>query len=350
MKPTQAIGIMSGSSLDGLDLCAATFSYEDRWQFQIDAFETIPFPTQIKNELQQARDLNGEKLHRLDIRLGQWIGMAVVDFVAKNKLSPTLIGSHGHTIFHQTNEGLSLQIGNGHAIANASGITTICDFRQQNVLLGGQGAPLVPIGDLYLFEEYDAFINLGGIANITVKKGQEILAGDVVPCNQVLNKLSQKLNEPFDKGGVLASQGKKDDEWYEKLSGIPFFKQEFPKSISNEWVASTFLDHLPDIAPIDGLCTFTHFISDEISRVLSLHKAQKVLVTGGGAFNSYLIRLLEDRSSERRIVVPDDTLVQAKEALVFAFMGLLRVNEQVNCLTSYTGSKKDHSAGVIFLP
>lgn len=350
MKAYQAIGIMSGSSLDGLDICAATFKHDQSWSYRLDHFKTCPFPSEIYRRLFNCRSLSGLELHLLDIELGKWIGDQVRQLIDDLGLHPALIGSHGHTVFHQVSRGLSLQIGNGHAIAQGSGLPVITDFRQANVLNGGQGAPLVPIGDALLFAEYSACINIGGIANVSIRKGSEVLAGDIVPANQVLNRLSQALGYDYDDCGNIARKGKINPEWLSYLNSLSFFKRPFPKSISNEWVQKEFLDSLPDCSTEDALHTFAHFVAERIAECLDLEKGTRVLITGGGALNTFLIELIAIKRPELVFEVPNLDLIQSKEALIFAFMGVLRWIGENNCLATYTGANKDLSAGVIYMP
>lgn len=351
MNEINAIGIMSGSSLDGLDLCCANFRKNNSsWEFEIQAHSTYHFDTILFEKLKTVRSLTGLELATFDIELGQWIGERTLDFINRNELKPSLIGSHGHTVFHQVDRQLSLQIGNPQAVAQKTGLKVVADFRQQNVLIGGNGAPLAPIGDLLLFSEYDAHVNLGGIANLSLRNEKDIIAGDIVPCNQVLNALASELGMPFDKDGDIARRGKVSSSWTETLNLNPFFKKKLPKSISNEWVNETFLQKFPSLSNEELLCTFTHFISDRISEVLNDAGAKKILVTGGGTFNSYLMSLIERRLPDAEVIVPDTSLIEAKEALIFAFMAVLRINQEPNCLSSYTGAKTDLSTGVVYFP
>jgi anhydro-N-acetylmuramic acid kinase len=351
MNEFNAIGIMSGSSLDGLDLCCAHFCRDNElWTFSIDAFSTVEFIPSLYNKLKVVRTLSALELSKLDIALGKWIGDSTRSFIREYGLSPNLIGSHGHTVFHQVDHFLSVQIGNPHCIAESTGLPVVADFRQQNVLHGGQGAPLVPIGDLLLFPDYDVHINLGGIANLSIKTQKGIVAGDITPCNQVLNKISNRVGKPFDDQGLLAKSGSVNHNWLDKLVQHPFYKKPIPKSIANEWVNENYLQRLPDLPSADLLCSFNHFIADRISEAINLAQGKKILVTGGGAYNSFLLSLLNERLHNAEIVVPDHSLIESKEALVFAFMGGLKMSGEVNCLASYTGAKKDISAGVVYLP
>lgn len=351
MNEINAIGIMSGSSLDGLDVCCARFiQKEGGWDYEIVALETLSFPDQLLERLSRGRSLSGLELSLLDLELGHWIGLTTKQFQSKHKFSADLIGSHGHTIFHQIKQSLSVQIGNGHAIAHQTGTTVVSDFRQQNVLLGGEGAPLVPIGDALLFPSYDSFLNLGGIANLSVRNQGNLSGGDIVPCNQVLNFLSKKLGYDFDDQGLLARTGTIDQTWLEQLGREPFYQQTLPKSIANEWIEETYLQHLPPLEVKDLLHTFCHFTADQIARELNKLGSLKVLVTGGGAYNLFLMENIQMRLKNGQLEVPSKLIIEGKEALIFAFMAVLKMNNQVNCLSSYTGAKKDICAGVVYQP
>jgi anhydro-N-acetylmuramic acid kinase len=351
MNAMQAIGIMSGSSLDGLDICAAEFSKAKNWSFKILALETIPFPNEMSILLASSRNLSGEDLVRLDVDLGEWIGRNTDHFIQKHHLKPEIIGSHGHTVFHQPERHMTLQIGNGHAIAKTCNLPVVADFRQQNVTHGGQGAPLVPIGDLHLFTDFEVCINLGGITNLSFKSGKtKIIAGDVVPCNQVLNSFAAKLGKEYDFGGEIARSGSIIWDWLQYLNDIPFFKKELPKSMSNEWVAENVLNRVPEFQPKDLLFTYCQHIAQQISLALTNLSKGKTLITGGGAYNTFLVECIKSSCPQLEIVVPEKEIIEGKEALIFAFMAILRLKNQINCLASYTGANKDLSTGVIYLP
>jgi anhydro-N-acetylmuramic acid kinase len=351
MKEYQAIGIMSGSSLDGLDICAVKFTYESKqWSFSFLASEVFPFSDSLLAQLQKVRALSGLELTQLDMELGTWIGQKVNHLIKTNDLTIDVIGSHGHTVFHQIDERFSLQIGNGQVIAQSTDIPVVADFRLQNILLGGQGAPLVPIGDWHLFHDFDIYINLGGIANVTIKREDQLMAGDVVPCNQVLNALSTRLGFSYDDKGRFARQGKLLEDWLNALKANNFYKQALPKSISNEWIHNTYLQNLPDADTKDLLHSFSTFIAHEITDLIPDQHPQKVLVTGGGAYNDFLIDLIQKQRPLARITVPPSQLIDFKEALIFALMAVLKLENLPNCLASYTGAKKDLSTGVVFFP
>lgn len=351
MNDLNAIGVMSGSSMDGLDLCAVNFDLvNNQWQYDILAAETVSFPEKLMSQLNSVRTLSGQELSQIDIELGIWIGDALNEFIKANHLTIDIIGSHGHTVFHQVDRKLSLQIGCPQAISQRTQLKVVSHFRQQNVLYGGQGAPLVPIGDLLLFSDYQVCINLGGIANLTIKERDSCIAGDIVPCNQVLNALANRLGLPFDRGGELARTGKLDHKWLKMLQDDEFYKKPLPRSISNEWVYDQYLSQLPEINTEEALHTFSHFIVEEISKYIPVDGYCKVLVTGGGAHNDFLIENIRSLRPLASFEVPSIDLINQKEALIFAFMAVLKINHLPNCLSSYTGASKDLSTGVVYEP
>ena len=370
MKIWKTIGLMSGSSLDGLDIAYSEFWEEsNRWYYKLLLGETINYSGDWLKILINIRNYSPAKIAELHIKYGELLGEYANRFIKKHSLSPDLIASHGHTVFHKPDQGYTFQLGEGEAIANITGIVTVNDFRTKDITLGGQGAPLAPLGDELLFNEYDACINLGGIANISFSKNGERVACDIGPANQLLNYLANQLTLDFDEDGKIASTGKLNSELYEKLSADRFYLLPIPRSLSNEYVAENFIPVIDSIdAPVnDKLYTCTIHIVDQLHQSLllasktekatfipTIHKgisksSGNVLITGGGSKNSFLISSLKD-ISRYSIEVPDQMLVDYKEALVFALMGVLRVNNRINCLASATGATKDSSAGVIHQP
>ena len=350
MNELKGIGIMSGSSLDVLDISFCEYRLLDsKWDFTFLIGETIPFDLDIFEGLQNARQLSGLALTELDIQLGIWIGRTVQDFCTRHQIDPDIIGSHGHTVFHQPAGQYSLQIGNGQAIATHASIPTICNFRSKDVIYGGAGAPLVPIGDLALFSEYDVLVNLGGIANLTIKNGVEIKAFDIAPCNQVLNKIANLVGLTYDHDGALALSGSMLNSWYEALSAIPYFKLKGPKSMSNEWVAEEIIAKLPNFAPKDMAYTFCQFVGGQLSQQLADSQYEKILITGGGAYNKGLVKAIED-SLGRNVIIPSPNIIDFKEAIIFGFMAILKQRNETNVLKIVTGASRDTSAGILYLP
>ena len=353
----RAIGIMSGTSLDGLDLVCVDFSFHDgSWSFELEHAETVKFPQELAAKLDKARDFSALHLAHLDIDLGTFIGNSVVDFIRRNDIDTdelVLIASHGHTVFHQPENRLTLQIGSGQEIARITGITTVCDFRKKDVLFGGQGAPLVPIGDRDLFaEEYDceALINLGGFANITLIKGDLVRAFDIGPCNLVLNKYAKLLGYPYDKGGTLGKNAAtKFPSLVQTLNDLPYFKTPLPKSLGAEWLDIHFypLLDIDELTAQDKLGVCYEVISDQIAAVLNQEKIKRTLISGGGAKNEYLIDLIKQKTNTE-IIIPEPEIIDYKEAIVFAYLGVLFMEAEPNCLSSVTGASEDVCGGVMF--
>lgn len=344
------LGLMSGTSLDGLDICHCSFTQTPNgWEYEILHAVTYPYTVAWANKLKNAIHLNECELEKLDLAYGKLLAEFVNRFLSEQQIHVNFIASHGHTIFHQPENGYTLQIGNGKILANKTKCTIINDFRSQDVKMGGQGAPLVPIGDQLLFKNYNACINLGGFANISFEENGKRIAFDICPINIVLNKLSQEIGLPFDKGGTLARSGKINNDLLEKLNSLPYYQQAAPKSLGVEWLNKTFLPLLNStLSTEDLLRTVTEHTAMQIANAIPTH-CKNVLITGGGAFNSFFIKRLQNHT-EAKIIVPNKELVEFKEALVFAFLGVLRIHNQTNVLSSVTGASKDHCSGVIIEP
>ena len=348
---------MSGTSLDGLDIAYVDFSYEDdSWSFELLCAETIIFPQNLCAKLEQARNLNALQMIELDLEFGTFIGNSVLDFIRKHNLDEEeldLIASHGHTVFHQPDKRITLQIGSGQEIARITGITTVCDFRKKDVLFGGQGAPLVPIGDRDLFaQKYncDALINLGGFANITLIDKALVRAFDIGPCNLVLNKYAKLLGASYDKGGALGrSSSNEFPMLVQTLNALAYFSAAIPKSLGAEWLDQHFypLLDIDELTSQDKLGVCYEVISDQIAAVLNKHQVKRALFSGGGAKNEYLIELIQQKS-RAEIVIPETSIIDYKEALVFAYLGVLFMEAEPNCLSSVTGASEDVVGGVMF--
>ncbi len=343
-----AIGLMSGTSLDGLDICFARFLKEDSgWKFTILKAETVSYPEVLENQLRNAIHLSSQNLLALHSEYGFYLGKEVKKFVSKNNIEKVdLIASHGHTVFHQPYKKFTLQIGDGRAIKLETGLPVIYDFRSQDVLMGGNGAPLVPVGDEFLFAEYDACVNLGGFSNISFKLNNERIAFDICPVNIVLNQFAQNAGHKFDENGNLARRGTVDCDLLEKLNDISFYSQTYPKSLGIEFCNAEIFPLLYGKDHLDVLATFTEHAAHQISEILNKFKFSKVLFTGGGTYNNFLIEKIKIKTSSQ-VVIPQKEIIDFKEALIFAFMGVLRYRNEINILSSATGSFCDHSSGVI---
>lgn len=343
-----AIGLMSGTSLDGLDICCATFTKENsRWKFEIQHAETLPYSDFWEESLRNSIHLNAEALLALNSEYGFYLGEKVKEFITNNSLKNLdLIASHGHTIFHQPEKKFTLQIGDGRAIKLLNKIPVVYDFRSQDVLMGGNGAPLVPIGDELLFSDFDACLNLGGFSNISFKKEGKRIAFDICPVNIVLNKFAQLLHQKYDEYGNIAKKGIINEEILASLNSIEFYQKTPPKSLGIEWVNENIFPKLSDETPENVLATFTEHIADQIATVFNDFKLKNVLFTGGGTYNSYLLERIKLKT-ETEIIVPEKGTIDFKEALIFALMGVLRLNNEINVLSSTTGSSENHSSGIV---
>lgn len=345
MKSTYSvIGVMAGSSMDGLDIALVDFStIENSWAYKIQKALTVPYEKDLYKQLKASPNLGKDKQLELDTAFGKWIGEQI-NLFQKDTKQIDLVGVHGHTVIHRPEAGVSWQLGNGDVISKMCQIPVVTDFRTLDVKLGGQGAPLVPFGDFHLFKDFDACLNLGGIANISQISNQT--AWDICPCNQVLNHFSGKLERPYDEGGQFARTGNLDKSFYQHLLTMEYFSLHPPKSLPNNFISIETLDK---VNPIDGLHTYCHFVADLISKDLS-KKTGKMLVTGGGAHNDFLIELIRNRITAWEVHIPGKILVEFKESLVFAFLALRRFRNEINVLASVTGASKDSCSGVIHLP
>ena len=347
MKTYFAIGLMSGTSLDGLDICYAKFQNITNWEFEILKTETIPYSLEWKNRLQNAILLSAEDLLALDKEYGFYLGEKTQEFISKNNITDLdFIASHGHTVFHQPQRKFTLQIGDGRAIKLTTKKPVIYDFRSQDVLMGGNGAPLVPIGDELLFSQYDACLNLGGFSNISLQKNHQRIAFDISPVNVVLNYFAEKLGKNYDENGDFARNGAINFKILEELNTLTFYQKPAPKSLGVEFVNSVVFPLLKDETPENIIATFTEHIAEQIAKVFNDNQLKTVLVTGGGTFNTYLLEKIREKS-QTELIVPDENIINFKEALIFAFMGVLRLRNEVNVLCSATGSSENHCSGIL---
>ena len=344
------IGVMSGTSLDGIDLACVSFEKSSNWNFHLGPAETVAYPPGWVEDLQMADTLEEEYLEDLNDEYTRYLARVVREFILKHNLQEVeAVCSHGHTIKHEPEKGRTLQIGNLPGLADLLGITVVCDFRVQDVALGGQGAPLVPIGDQLLFANYDYCLNLGGFANISTMELGRRIAYDICPVNTVLNFLANKLGHPYDRNGAMARSGRIDEGLLQSLNGLQFYQENPPKSLGIEWVRREIFPLLKSSSDIlSALATFSLHIAMQISRTMTGAR-KKALVTGGGAFNKFLLEQLQ-ANTYTELKVPSPELVNFKEAVIFAFLGVLRLRGETNVLSSVTGAAKDHSSGVVFRP
>ncbi|MEP3209452.1 MAG: anhydro-N-acetylmuramic acid kinase [Maribacter sp.] len=357
MKTFKILGLMSGTSLDGLDLCYCFINKDiDTWSFEIVETKSIPYSDDMQSELKDSIYLKANELLQFHNTYGTWLGQKARQFISEKKLDVDFIASHGHTTHHQPENGLTFQLGSGQHLANESGCKVVCDFRTNDVALGGQGAPLVPIGDQLFFGEYDYCLNLGGISNISlIQKGKRI-AYDIGLANMILNYITRKIDLAYDKGGEMARSGTINQSMLDRLNDLKYYLLPHPKSIGYEWFVEEVVPivDLTDDSTENLLHTSIHHICEKVAQQVKLNstkKASTLFVTGGGALNHFLIKVLQEKLGESvEVMVPEKTLIEFKEAVVFALMGALRIGQEMNVLHSVTGAKRDSSSGVVYLP
>ena len=346
------IGLMSGTSLDGLDVCCCEFEcYNEKWNYNILAANTYSYSAEWKVRLQTLSQQNAFTYAKTHVEYGHLMGGVVKKFIEKYAVKANYIASHGHTVFHQPHIGLTSQIGDGAALAAVTNLPVICDFRSMDVALNGEGAPLVPVGDKLLFSDYQYCLNIGGITNISFDENGIRRAFDISPANMVLNYFAEREGMPFDKDGLQASKGKIQPDLLHDLNVLPFYTDYTSKSLGREWFESVFLPVIDryNYSNIDILSTVTEHIAYQIGRAVSKKTNGKMLITGGGAKNSFLIKRISFYLPYIQMIIPDSLLVDYKEALIFAFLGCLRIHNQINCLKTVTGSVADHIAGAVYL-
>jgi len=345
------IGVMSGTSLDGIDLAHINFTIKDsKWNYQILESETISYSEDWLNKLRVAVSFSEEELLKLNEDYTELLGKIIKSFIDNYQIKNLdAVCSHGHTILHQPQNGFTLQIGNLPKITEIMQEKVICDFRVQDVNLGGQGAPLVPIGDRILFSEYDYCLNLGGFSNISFEDNSKRIAFDISPVNTVLNFYANKLGLDYDDKGKIARSGKVNSDLLNELNALDYYKKSFPKSLGFEFVKEIVLLLIEkhSISIEDKIHTFTEHIALQTSLALP-KKEGKMLITGGGAYNEFLIERMEFHLQKIQIIIPDNKTLEFKEALIFALLGVLKLRNEINVLSSVTGAKMDHSSGVIY--
>ncbi|BAO55359.1 anhydro-N-acetylmuramic acid kinase [Nonlabens marinus S1-08] len=340
---------MSGTSLDGVDLVHVELSKADHWDYKIVAQECVPYPENWKKRLGDALQYKPDALSQLNIEYTALLAHVTKKFILDHEIQHLVaVCSHGHTIWHQPDQGLTLQIGNLPEFAQLTNQRVVCDFRVQDVELGGQGAPLVPIGDQLLFSGYEYCLNLGGFANVSSDQNGLRTAYDICAVNVVLNHYASELGADFDAGGAFAKAGSPQPQQLKKLDELAFYSLQAPKSLGIEWVKEyifPILEEIPDTK--NALATYTEHVAKQIAS--NLAAGSKVLVTGGGAYNDFLLERIQHYKS-LQIVVPEATLLEYKEALIFALLGVLRLRNENNCLSSVTGASRDHCSGKIYTP
>ena len=341
----RVLGLMSGTSLDGVDLAICSFTKNKNWHYKIERSTTIKYSRYWLETLSNLHKKPEKIINEIDLKYGDFLSKICNKFLKNEKID--YISSHGHTIFHQPENNFTLQIGNGNVISKNTKKITISNFRNLDVSLKGQGAPLVPVGDKLLFRKYKYCVNLGGFANVSIKKNNEIIAFDICPVNIILNYFSNLKGRAYDLNGCMAQTGNLAPDLLKKLNSLQFYSKKYPKSLSREWVEKNIMPLIKnDIKIEDVLHTLCEHIGIQIGKLLNDKEA---LFTGGGVFNSYLLSRIKFYSKSK-IIIPDKRTIEFKEALIFAFLGVLRARGEVNCLQSVTGAIKDNCSGEINNP
>lgn len=339
---------MSGTSMDGVDIAYCQFTnHEGSWDYEIKNVTTIPYD---KNWIVRLTQLYKQPIHlyaKTDVFYGKFLGKIINDFITQNNLVVDLIASHGHTIFHQPENGFTAQIGCGATISAICNVPVVNNFRVMDVALNGQGAPLVPIGDQFLFNNYNACLNLGGFANISFKEKQ--IAFDISPCNLAFNLLANELNLPFDEDGRIAANGSIHQEFLTALNTLDFYKKNNAKSLGIEWFNQFFiplLNQFENISIANKMATINLHVAQQITKLINSENINNILVTGGGAYNKYLIENIKSITNVQ-IIIPDSLTIDYKEALIFAFLGVLRIRNEINILKSVTGAASNCIGGAL---
>ena len=347
------IGVMSGTSLDGVDLAYIVFTVKNNeWDFQILESETVPYSIDWLNKLKIAVGFSETALEKLNQDYTQLLAAIISDFIEKHEIKNLdAVCSHGHTILHQPQNGFTLQIGNLPEIAPLISQTVVCDFRIQDVQLGGQGAPLVPIGDRILFSEYEYCMNLGGFSNVSFEQNNKRIAFDISPVNTVLNFYANQLGLDYDDKGRISKTGICNKDLVQELNALDFYQKKHPKSLGFEFVKETVLPIIESysISIKDKLHTFTEHVALQIAVALP-NKKGSLFITGGGAYNDFLMERIQCHLPEMKIIIPSTKILEFKEALIFALLGVLKLRGEINVLSSVTGAKSDHSSGIIYSP
>jgi anhydro-N-acetylmuramic acid kinase len=390
----KVIGLMSGSSLDGLDIAyvhlqerAATSQLPKTWDFSLLHTACYPYPGDWKRRLAEATALSALDYQLLDVEYGHYLGEQVSRFIEEFGLhyQVQLIVSHGHTTFHWPARKMTAQLGDGAAIAAGTRINVVSDLRAMDLALGGQGAPIVPIGEKLLLPGYEFFLNLGGIANVSrhgaaagagslaaagsnpggisaaageagslaaAGTAQSFLAFDVCPANRILNALAELEGRPYDKAGAMAATGRVDENLLRELNALPYYALPSPKSLANEFGTETVLPlvRARGLSTADALRTYVEHIAQQVGRAVGdgQQAGARMLVTGGGAHNDFLVERLRHKLG-MEVVVADDQLADYKEALIMALIGVLRWREENNVMASVTGASRDSIGGAVWI-
>jgi anhydro-N-acetylmuramic acid kinase len=354
----RAIGVMSGSSLDGLDIAMVEFEEQGgKWNYAIKHTACYTYEKDMRNRLRNSTSLNASDYELLHFDYGYYIGEKLNEFIKEYHLDyrVSLIASHGHTSFHEPSHKMTAQLGHGAAIAAVTKLPVVTDLRALDIALGGQGAPIVPIGEKLLMPDHNFFLNIGGIANISSRDKDNFIAFDICPANRVLNMLANEAGCEYDDGGRLAASGKLVHSLLDQLNGLDYYERPYPKSLANQFGTEVVypLTRQKDISVPDALKTYTDHIAIQVRKAFEMMNKStggKMLITGGGAFNSFLVQRISEQLLQIgvEVDVPDANVVSYKEAMIMAFIGILRWRQEANVLASVTGATRDSIGGALW--
>ncbi len=359
----RVVSLMSGSSLDGLDIAYVRYWKEnDRWRFDLLQAETVPYPRKWELRLFNLAYQDAITYLKTSAYYGLYLGEEVSKFLERHGIARDqvdFVASHGHTIFHQPENHVSSQVGDGAKIAAVCGMPVVSNFRDSDVALGGQGAPITPVGDYWLFPEFVLTLNLGGFANLTARlKDGRLIGFDIVAVNLILNHYARELGKPMDENGQLGKDGVLDNDLLERLNAIWYYEKPFPKCLSIGWVNRVLFPILrrARISKLDILRTYYEHIAIQIGRAVKVvhdiglaADEPKMLVTGGGAFNQFLLERLQDHVHVE-MILPQKEIIKFKEAIIIGFLGVLRMRGEPNVYASVTGAERDSVNGAVWLP
>lgn len=359
----RVIGLMSGSSLDGLDIVFAHIEENGgKWTYEISHADCYAYSAEWIHKLRTATSLSALDYQLLHVEYGHYLGGEVNRFIGQHHLQyqVALVSSHGHTTFHVPEKKMTAQLGDGAAIAASTQLPVVSDLRSLDLALGGQGAPIVPIGEKLLLGDYDYFLNLGGIANISVN-AEKYIAFDVCAANRVLNMLAAEEGKEYDDGGQMAATGTLHESLLAALDTLSYYNQPFPKSLANDFGTDTVypIVKAAALSTRDALRTYTEHIAIQLRKSIenlpaaSVDKIanKKLLVTGGGALNDFMVGRIREQLAPLNIevVIPEENLVKYKEALIMGLIGVLRWREESNVLSSVTGAHRNSVGGAMWM-
>lgn len=365
MKKYQVLGLMSGSSLDGLDIAFCEFIVEDQkiFSWQLLQADTIPFSEMWQSRLAHLPHQSALVYAQSHVYFGHYMGELVNQFLEKYSIQPDFIASHGHTIFHYPEKRMTAQIGDGAALAAVTGCPVISDFRTQDIAINGEGAPLAPTADKHLLSGYDFYLNLGGIANVSCNVNGKFVSFDIGGANQIFDALARLVDLDYDDEGKIASAGKVVNELLSEVNSIDYFAQKYPKSLDNQWVVNNlvkkYMEYPESVenrmrTAVEQLAQQT--VQDVIQVIENegfIKQKYTMYPTGGGVFNTFLMQRMQELFLEKmdlEIVLPEKEIIQFKEAILMGLLGVLRMENIPNCMSSVTGAKRDTIGGAVYAP